>query len=92
MRVARKPIFLIALVCILAGVTVLVMSAVKVLDPLAGSRQHVAQEQLYKSWAGQPGAGMYRCFRLEAVRWLPSPVRGWSSPSSRFRRSARTGS
>ena len=55
MRVARKPIFLIALVCILAGVTVLVMSAVKVLDPFAGSRQHAAQEQLSKSWAGQPG-------------------------------------
>jgi sortase A len=53
MRVARKPIFLIALVCILAGLTVLVMSAVKVLDPFAGSRQHAAQEQLYKSWAGQ---------------------------------------
>jgi sortase A len=55
MRVARKPIFLIALVCILAGVTVLVMSAVKALDPFAGSRQHAAQEQLSKSWAGQPG-------------------------------------
>ena len=57
MRVARKPIFLIALACILAGVTVLVMSAVKVLDPFAGSRQHAAQERLYKDWAGQPGAG-----------------------------------
>ena len=55
MRVARKPIFLIALVCLLAGVTVLVMSAVKVLDPFAGSRQHAAQEQLYKNWADQPG-------------------------------------
>lgn len=55
MRVARKPIFLIALVCILAGVAVLVMSAVKVLDPFAGSRQHAAQEQLSKSWAGQAG-------------------------------------
>jgi sortase A len=56
MRVARKPIFLIALACMLAGVTVLVMSAVKVLDPFAGSRQHAAQEQLYKSWAAsQPG-------------------------------------
>jgi sortase A len=56
MRVTRKPIFLIALVCMLAGVTVLVMSAVKVLDPFAGSRQHAAQEQLYKSWAAsQPG-------------------------------------
>jgi LPXTG-site transpeptidase (sortase) family protein len=56
MRVARKPIFLIALACILAGVTVLAMSAVKVLDPFAGSRQHAAQEQLYKSWAaGQQG-------------------------------------
>jgi sortase A len=55
MRVARKPIFLIALACILAGVTVLVMSAVKVLDPFAGSRQHAAQEQLHKSWAAQPG-------------------------------------
>jgi sortase A len=54
MRVARKPIFLIALACILAGVMVIVMSAVKVLDPFAGSRQHAAQEQLYKSWAGQP--------------------------------------
>ena len=57
MRVARKPIFLIALICSLAGVTVLLMSAVKVLDPFAGSRQHGAQEQLYKSWAGQPGPG-----------------------------------
>ena len=56
MRVARKPIFLIALACMLAGVTVLVMSAVQVLDPFAGSRQHAAQEQLYKTWAGQPGA------------------------------------
>jgi sortase A len=56
MRVARKPIFLIALACMLAGVTVLVMSAVQVLDPFAGSRQHAAQEQLYKSWAGQPHA------------------------------------
>jgi hypothetical protein len=46
---------LIALVCILAGVTVLVTSAVKVLDPFAGNRQHSAQQQLYKSWAGQPG-------------------------------------
>jgi sortase A len=55
MRAARKPIFLIALVCILAGVTVLVMSAVKVLDPFAGNRQHSAQEQLHKKWAGQPG-------------------------------------
>jgi sortase A len=55
MRVERKPIFLIALVCILAGVTVLVMSAVKVLDPFAGSRQHAAQEQLNQSWAPQPG-------------------------------------
>lgn len=55
MRVARKPIFLIALVCILAGVTVLVMSAVKVLDPFAGNRQHAAQEQLNQSWAPQPG-------------------------------------
>ena len=55
MRFTRKPIFLIALVCILAGVTVLAMSAVKVLDPFAGSRQHAAQEQLHKSWAGQPG-------------------------------------
>jgi sortase A len=54
MRFARKPIFLIALVCILAGVTVLVLPAVKVLDPFAGSRQHAAQEQLYRSWAGQP--------------------------------------
>jgi LPXTG-site transpeptidase (sortase) family protein len=55
MRGARKRIFLIALVCILAGVTVLVMSAVTVLDPFAGSRQHAAQEQLYQTWAGQPG-------------------------------------
>jgi sortase A len=55
MRVARKPIFLIALACILAGVTVLVMSAVRVLDPFAGSRQHAAQEQLHKTWAAQPG-------------------------------------
>ena len=76
MRVARKPIFLIALVCILAGVTVLVMSAVKVLDPFAGSRQHAAQEQLSKSWAGQPGIR----FWLKAVRWLLGPVPGRSSP------------
>ena len=55
MRGARKPIFLIALVCILAGVTVLAMSAVKVLDPFAGNHQRSAQEQLYKRWAGQPG-------------------------------------
>jgi sortase A len=55
MRVARKPIFLIALACILAGVTVLAVSAVKVLDPFAGSRQHAAQEQLHKTWAAQPG-------------------------------------
>jgi sortase A len=53
MRVARKPVLKIALACILAGVTVLVMSAVKVLNPFAGSRQRAAQEQLYKSWAGQ---------------------------------------
>ena len=55
MRVARKPVFLIALACILAGVTVLAVSAVKVLDPFAGSRQHAAQEQLHKTWAAQPG-------------------------------------
>ncbi len=54
MRVARKPVFLIALVSILAGVTVLGLSAVKVLDPFAGSRQHAAQQQLYQSWADQP--------------------------------------
>ena len=56
MRVARKPIFLIALACILAGVTVLVMSAVKVLDPFAGSRQHAAQEQLTQELGGSAGA------------------------------------
>ena len=55
MRGARKPAFLIALVCVLAGVMVLVTSAVKVLDPFAGNRQHSAQQQLYKSWADQPG-------------------------------------
>jgi sortase A len=63
MRIARKPIFLITLACILAGVTVLAMSAVKVLDPFAGSRQHAAQQQLYQSWAAQPGQG-------------PSPAQG----------------
>src|SRR5271156_5044814 len=66
MRVATKAIFLIALVCILAGVTVLVMSAVKVLDPFAGSRQQAAQEQLHKSWAAQPGPGPH----------VPSPTQG----------------
>jgi sortase A len=66
MRVATKAIFLIALVCVLAGVTVLVMSAGKVLDPFAGSRQYAAQEQLYKSWAGQPGP----------VSHVPLPAQG----------------
>ncbi len=66
MRVARKPVFLIALVCVLAGITVLGMSAAKVLDPFAGSRQHAAQEQLYKSWAGQPGP----------VSHVPLPAQG----------------
>jgi len=51
--VARKPIFLIALACVLAGVMVIVISAVKVLDPFAGNRQQAAQQQLYQSWAGQ---------------------------------------
>jgi sortase A len=64
MRVARKPIFLIALACILAGVTVLAMSAVKVLDPFAGSRQQAAQEQLHKSWAAQPGPAPRRAVPL----------------------------
>lgn len=76
MRVARKPISLIALVCILAGVTVLVMSAVKVLDPFAGSRQHAAQEQLYKSWAGQPGAGHVPLLPAQGCQMTSQPRTG----------------
>ncbi len=76
MRVARKPIFLITLACILAGVTVLVMSAVKVLDPFAGSRQHAAQEQLYKSWAGQPGPRPHVPLPAQGCRMTPQPHTG----------------
>ena len=77
MRAARKPVFLIALVCILAGVTVLSMLAPWLLHPFAGSRQHAAQEQLYKSWAGQPGAGgMYRCFRRKGCQMTSQPRTG----------------
>lgn len=76
MRVTRKPIFLITLACILAGVTVLVMSAVKVLDPFAGSRQHAAQEQLYKGWAGQPVPGPHVPLPAQGCRMTPQPRTG----------------
>ena len=91
MRVARKLIFLIALVCILAGVAGLVMSAVKVLDPFAGSRQHAAQEQLSKSWAGQSGPLMRRSWR-KAVRWLPRLCTGQVFAIIQIPASAETGS
>jgi len=87
MRVARKPIFLIALACILAGVMVIVVSAVKVLDPFAGSRQHAAEEQLYKSWAGQPKhpllaqgcqvASAPRTGQVFAIIQIPALGRDW---------------
>ena len=76
MRVARKPIFLITLACILAGLTVLVMSAVKVLDPFAGSRQHAAQEQLYKSWAGQLGPGPHVPLPAQGCQMARQPRTG----------------